>query len=102
MRPATRPAPCRCWRGPYRRLARAGGGVVGVQDLLDGIGQTAGAIDLEGGVVADLAGGMTAKPKKLAALQAMASGETAPLGPAARHAADALRKLGVSGDQVAG
>lgn len=86
----------------YRRLARAGGGVVGVQDLLDGIGQTAGAIDLEGGVIADLAGGMTAKPKKLAALQAMVNGETAPPGPAARHAADALRKLGVSGDQVAG
>jgi hypothetical protein len=86
----------------YRRLARAGGGVVGVQYLLDGIGQTAGAIDLEGGVIADLAGGMIAKPKKLAALQAMANGETAPPGPAARHAADALRKLGVSGDQVAG
>lgn len=79
----------------YRRLTRAGGGVVGVQDLLDGIGQTGGAIDLEGGVVADLAGGMTAKPKKLAVLQAMASGETAPPGPAARHAADALQKLGV-------
>jgi hypothetical protein len=86
----------------HRRLTRAGAGVVGMQDLLDGIGQTGGAIDLEGGVIADLAGGVTAKPKKLAALQAMADGETAPPGPAARHAADALRKLGVSGDQVEG
>ena len=86
----------------YRRLARAGAGVVGTQDLLDGIGQTAGAIDLEGGVIANLAGGMTSKTKKLETLQAMANGETAPPGPAARHAADAQQKLGVSGDQVAG
>ena len=80
----------------HRRLTRAGGGVVGAQDLLDGIGQIGGVIDLEGGVISDLAGGMTAKPKKLTALQAMANGETAPPGPAARHAADALQKLGVS------
>ncbi|WP_340644302.1 hypothetical protein [Phenylobacterium sp.] len=86
----------------YRRLARAGAGVVGTQDLLDGISQTASAIDLEGGVIADLAGGMTTKPKKLAALQAMANGETAPPGPAARHAADALQKLEASGERVAG
>ena len=86
----------------YRRLARAGAGVVGTQDLLDGIGQTAGAINQEGGVIADLAGGMTAKGKKLAALLAMANGETAPPGPAARHAADALRKLGASENQAAG
>lgn len=86
----------------HRRLARAGGGVVGTEALLEGIGQIGGAIDLEGGVIADLAGGMTAKPKKLATLQPMASGETAPPGPAARHAADALKKLGVSADQLAG
>ncbi|CAN5807254.1 hypothetical protein BH11PSE1_BH11PSE1_23020 [soil metagenome] len=85
----------------WRRLARAGAGVVGTQDLLDSVGQIAGAINLEGGVIADLAGGMTAKAKKLEILQAMANGETAPPGPAARHAADALARMVASRNQTA-
>ncbi|MDP3746107.1 MAG: hypothetical protein Q8Q88_03560 [Phenylobacterium sp.] len=81
----------------YRRIARAGAGVAGAEQLLTYIGELAGRIDQRHGVIKGLTNALMPRPKKLELFQRMASGETAPPGPVAEQASAATRRLGVQG-----
>jgi hypothetical protein len=77
----------------YRRAQRAGVGVAGLDALLDAIGQIGGRIEAAHRIVRNLVDGLGARDRKVAALECMASAETAPPGPAVERAAAALKRF---------
>ena len=77
----------------YRETARAGGDVAGTGEVLQRLGDLGGRIEAENKIVS-LIGKSGASPmQKLAALLKMATGETAPLGPAAERAKVLVLKM---------
>ena len=88
--------------GVYRKLTHKGSGLVGIEPLLERLSEVGGALESEGAVVRGLTDGLMPRARKLAALQAMAEGKSAPPGPAAKRAADALRKFAATQDPVSG
>ncbi len=77
----------------YRDTARAGGEVAGADEVLHRLGDIGGRIEAENKIVALVAKSGASSMQKLAALLKMATGETAPPGPAAERAKAAVLKL---------
>ena len=77
----------------YRDTVRAGDGVAGTADVLHRLGEIGGRIEAENKIVALIARSGASPLQKLAALLKMATGETAPPGPAAERARTWALKL---------
>ena len=77
----------------YRDTARAGDGVAGTADVLHRLGEIGGRIEQENKIVTLIAKSGASPLQKLAALLKMATGETAPPGPAADRARTWALKL---------
>lgn len=84
----------------YRKLAHKASGLVGIEPLLERLSEVGGALEAEGKVTRGLTDGLMPRARKLASLQAMAEGLTAPPGPATKRAAEGLRKLAATRDPV--
>lgn len=77
----------------YQRIERAGGGVVGVDEVLETLGQIAGRLETAHRLVQSMVEGLARREKKIEWLERMACAETAPPGPAVEEAATALRRF---------
>ncbi len=77
----------------YRESARAGGDVAGTEEVLRRLADIGGRIEAENKIVALIAKSGASPMQKLHALLKMATGESAPLGPAAERAKIMVLKL---------
>ena len=77
----------------YREAARAGGDVAGASEVLQRLSEIGGRIEAENKVVSLVSKSGASPSQKLTALLKMATGETAPPGPAAERARGSVLKL---------
>ena len=77
----------------YRQLTRSGADVAGVEDVLQRIAEVGGRVETETKLVAMLSKASAPLTQKMTALLKMASGETAPPGPAADRAKAEVMRL---------
>ena len=82
----------------YRDTVRAGGDVAGNGEVLHRLGDLGGRIEAENKIVALVVKSGASPMQKLAALLKMATGESAPPGPAAERAKAAVLKLAAEPD----
>ena len=82
----------------YRDTVRAGGDVAGNGEVLHRLGDLGGRIEAENKIVALIVKSGASPMQKLAALLKMATGESAPPGPAAERAKAAVLKLAAAPD----
>ncbi len=82
----------------YRDTVRAGGDVAGNGEVLHRLGDLGGRIEAENKIVALILKSGASSMQKLAALLKMATGESAPPGPAADRAKAAVLKLAAEPD----
>ena len=77
----------------YRDTLRAGGDVAGCREVLQRLGDLGGRIEAENKIVSLIAKSGASPMQKVAALLKMATGESAPPGPAAERAKAVVLKL---------
>ena len=77
----------------YRDTVRAGGDVAGCSEVLQRLGDLGGRIEAENKIVSLIAKSGASSMQKVAALLRMATGESAPPGPAAERAKAVVLKL---------
>ena len=82
----------------YRETVRAGAGEAGTGDVLQRLSEIGGRIESTNKVVALIAKSRASQLQKVQALLKMATGETAPPGPAAERAKGSLLKLAADPD----
>lgn len=85
----------------YRRVARAGGQEAGIEALLTLIGEMGGRLEAEAKIIQALRKAPTSPVEKVQALVRMATGEAAPLGPAAERARQEAKRLAAHPDTTA-
>lgn len=85
----------------YRRVARAGGQEAGIEALLTLIGDMGGRLEAEAKIIQALRKAPTSPVEKVQALVRMATGEAAPLGPAAERARQEAKRLAAHPDTTA-
>jgi hypothetical protein len=85
----------------YRRVARAGGQEAGIEALLTLIGEMGGKLEAEAKIIQGIRKAAHSPVEKVQALIRMATGEAAPLGPAAERARQEARRLAAHPDTTA-
>ncbi len=85
----------------YRRVARAGGQEAGIEALLTLIGEMGGKLEAEAKIIQGIRKAAHSPVEKVQALIRMATGEAAPLGPAAERARQEAKRLAAHPDTTA-
>lgn len=85
----------------YRRVARAGGKEAGIEGLLTLIGEMGGKLEAEAKIIQALRKASNTPVEKVQTLIRMATGEAAPLGPAAERARQEAKRLAAHPDTTA-
>lgn len=85
----------------YRRVARAGGQEAGIEALLTLIGEMGGKLEADAKIIQGIRKAAHSPVEKVQALIRMATGEAAPLGPAAERARQEAKRLAAHPDTTA-
>lgn len=85
----------------YRRISRAGGKEAGIEPLLTLIGEMGGKLEADARIIQTLRKAPSTPVEKVQILIRMATGETAPLGPAAERARQEAKRLAAHPDTTA-